>query len=51
MTEVLGCKDDQVSSRSRRTYVDDMTLPVDHDVAIVTVLDLKNITRYGICSH
>jgi hypothetical protein len=34
-----------------RTDVDDVTLLVDHDVAIVAVLDLKNVTRYGIRSH
>lgn len=31
--------------------VDDVALPIDHDVAIMTVLDLKNIACYGVCSH
>jgi hypothetical protein len=51
MPEVLEQMDNLVSSRGRRTDVDDVTLPVDHDVAIMTVLDLKNITRYGVCGH
>jgi hypothetical protein len=51
MPEVSEWIDTLVSSRGRRTDVDDVTLLVDHDVAIMTVFDLKDITRYGICSH
>ena len=40
-----------MSLRGRRTDVNDVTLLINHDIAIVAVLDLKNITRYGICSH
>ena len=29
----------------------DVTFPVDHDIAIVTVLDLKYIARYGVRCH
>jgi hypothetical protein len=43
--------DNLLSGGGRRTDVDDVTLLVDHDVAIMTVLDLKNITCYGIRSH
>ena len=28
-----------------------MTFPVNHDVSIVPILNLQNITRNGICSH
>jgi len=35
----------------RLTNVNDVTLPINHDVAIMTILDLENVARYGICSH
>lgn len=36
---------------SALTDVDYVSLPVDHDIAIMTVLDLEYIARYGIRCH
>lgn len=33
------------------TYVNDVTFPIDHDVAVMTILDLENVARYGIRCH
>lgn len=31
--------------------MNDVTLPVNHDVAVVSILDLQNVARYGIRGH
>lgn len=36
---------------SKLTNVDDMSISINHDVAIVPVLDLKDVARNGICGH
>lgn len=33
------------------TNVDNVTVSIDHNIAVVPVLDLKNIASYRICRH
>jgi hypothetical protein len=49
MVTLMGGRDSQgyrmflSPAKALRTDVDNMTLPVDHDIAIVSILDLQNI--------
>ena len=42
---------DLVHSQDRLTDVHDMAITIDHDVAVVPILDLENIASHGVCSH
>ena len=34
-----------------QTYVNDVTLSIDHDVSVVAIFDLKDVTSYRVARH